>query len=499
MARGQHSMYSRILFLLSVAFSLSASAVSIHVGSKANIENIILGEMATLIAEETVDASDHKAGLGGTQVVWKSLLRGDIDVYAEYTGTITQELLPDAHSSMDEVTSQLKAKGILMLPALGFNNTYALGITSELAKKYHLAKITDLLAHPELRFGFSHEFMDRHEGWPALKRVYGLPQQDVRGFEHEVTYLGLANREIDVTDLYSTDAEIKYYNLVTLIDDRELFPKYNALYLYRADLETKAPQFVAKLKELSGKIGDAQMTELNAHVKLDKKRERNVAEAFLVQNGILKRTHQTPTNQSSIWLYTKQHLSLVCISLFFTILVAVPMGVLASLRPAFGEVILALTGVVQTIPSLALLVFMIPFLGIGPKPALVALFLYGLLPILRSTYTGLRQIPPNLLESAEALGLPRWVRLWRVELPLASRSILSGIKTSAVINVGTATLGAIIGAGGYGEPILMGIRKDDMNLILQGAIPAAVLAILVQMLFQYSERFLIPKGLVATS
>ena len=145
--------------------------------------------------------------------------------------------------------------------------------------------------------------------------------------------------------------------------------------------------------------------------------------------------------------------------------------------------------------SLALFVFMIPLLGIGGPPAVVALFLYSLLPIIRNTYAGLKDIPPAIVESAQALGLPSRARLHIVEIPLATRAILAGIKTSAVINVGTATLSALIGAGGYGQPILTGIRLDDIGLILQGAIPAAVLALLAQGLFELVERGLLPKGL----
>ena len=178
------------------------------------------------------------------------------------------------------------------------------------------------------------------------------------------------------------------------------------------------------------------------------------------------------------------------------IVVAIPLGVVAARRPRLGSGILAVAGVIQTIPSLALLVFLIPWLGLGAEPALVALFLYSLLPIIRNTATGLRDIPPSLRESAEALGLPPMARLVQIELPMASRSILAGIKTAAVINVGTATIGALIGAGGFGQPILTGIRRDDLAMILQeGAIPAALLALTVQGAFDLAERFLVPRGL----
>ena len=153
------------------------------------------------------------------------------------------------------------------------------------------------------------------------------------------------------------------------------------------------------------------------------------------------------------------------------------------------------TGVIQTIPSLALLVFMIPLFGLGARPAIMALFLYSLLPIVRNTYTGLHDIPTGIRESAAALGLPSGATLRLVDLPMASRAILAGIKISAVINVGTATLGALIGAVCYGQPILTGIRLNDTGLILQGAVPAAVLALMVQGLFDLVERVLVPKGL----
>lgn len=480
--------------VLLLLWTLTSGAVT--VSSKINNESNILGEMAVAMGESVGVRANHRAGLGATRIVWKALLRGDIDLYAEYTGTLIHELFPDKQiNNLSDLRRELSALGLALQEPLGFNNTYAMGMKRDTAEKLGLRKISDLEKHPELKFGFSHEFMNRQEGWPALKRKYQLPQTDVRGMEHEVTYLGVASGAIDVTDLYSTDAEVAYHDLVALEDDRKLFPTYYAAFLYRKELERTHPAFLTALSVLSGQISDKDMTAMNAEVKLHKKKEREVARSFLMKRGFLAEQKASSFTQSSLWGYTVQHLKLVSISLWLTILVAVPLGVLASLKPSVGEVILTLTGIIQTIPALALLVFMIPFLGIGARPALVALFLYGLLPILRNTYTGLRDIPHNLLESADALGLPRWVRLIKIELPLASRAILAGIKTSAVINVGTATLGAIIGAGGFGEPILMGIRRDDVPMILEGAVPAALMAIVVQALFEMCERYLIPKGL----
>src|SRR3569623_985164 len=174
---------------------------------------------------------------------------------------------------------------------------------------------------------------------------------------------------------------------------------------------------------------------------------------------------------------------------------AVPLGILAARWRRLGQGLLAVVGIVQTIPSLALLVFMIPLLGSGPAPALVALFLYSLLPIVRNTHAGLCGISPALRESAAALGVPRGAMLHRIELPLASPLILAGIKSAAIINVGTATLGALVGAGGLGEPIFTGIRLDDLALIMEGAVPASALARLVQGLFELIERLVVPLGL----
>jgi osmoprotectant transport system permease protein len=280
-----------------------------------------------------------------------------------------------------------------------------------------------------------------------------------------------------------------------LTDDLRHFPAYDAVYLYRADLAARAPAAAAALLRLEGRIGQAAMAAMNAEVKLKGMAETKVAARFLAKTLGLDVTAPVEGFFARLWRHTVEHLSLVAISLTAAIILSIPLGVIAAGRRKLGQVILGIVGVIQTIPSLALLVFMIPLLGIGGPPAIVALFLYSLLPIVRSTYTGLRDIPLPLRTSAQALGLTPMARLRLVELPMASRAILSGVKTSAVINIGTATLGALIGAGGYGQPILTGIRLDDVNLILEGAVPAALLALIVQGMFELAERLFVPKGL----
>ncbi len=302
-----------------------------------------------------------------------------------------------------------------------------------------------------------------------------------------------------MTELYTTDAEIDYYRLRALDDDLGYFPQYEAVLLYRADLDREAPAAVAAFLRLEGAIDEAAMVAMNARVKLDGDSEARVAADFLGERLGLAVAVEEDTLLRRLLRHSAEHVALVGTSLAAAVLCAVPLGILAARRPRLGQVVLGVVGVAQTIPALALLVFMIPLLGIGAGPALVALFLYSLLPIVRNTHAGLTGIPLTLRESAEALGLPPGARLRLVEAPLALPAILAGIKTAAVINVGAATLGALIGAGGYGQPILTGIRLDDVGLILEGAVPAALLALAVQALFEWAERAVVPKGLLVST
>ena len=237
------------------------------------------------------------------------------------------------------------------------------------------------------------------------------------------------------------------------------------------------------------------MIKMNSDVKIKGISESNVASQYLKSALSIKTNPVQVSVFSRFSKNTLDHLVLVFISLTFAIIIAIPLGIISYKYEKIGKFILGVVGIIQTIPSIALLVFMIPLLGIGLAPAIVALFLYSLLPIVRNTYSGLKDVPVQIKESAVAIGLPSTARLTLIEIPIASRSILSGIKTSAVINVGTATLAALIGAGGYGQPIFTGIRLDNMGLILEGAVPAALLALLVQWLFGLLEKVFVPKGL----
>jgi osmoprotectant transport system permease protein len=492
------------LVLLLTPVPVPAAPPQVTVGSKNFTESVILGEIIAHLVRNGGGEAVHRAELGGTQILWKALLAGEIDVYAEYTGTISQEILAGQPLRDDESFRKALSKyGVRMSAPLGFNDSYALGMKEENAAKLKISSISDLKDHPELKIGLSDEFMERRDGWPGLQTRYQLnPHQSVDGMDHNLAYRGLDGRSIDVTDLYTTDPEIKYYGLRVLEDDLHYFPQYRAVLLYRAGLPTRAPGVMTALKKLEGLIDNKAMIEINARVQQDRVEEWRVAAEFLNDKLKLEIPIPVETTSDQFWRAvhrflqrTWQHLFLVGVSLTLAIVLALPLGVVAYKRPAIGEGILGVVGIIQTIPSMAVLVFMIPLLGLGGGPAIVALFLYSLLPIVRNTYTGLRDIPPSLHESALVLGLPPAARLRLVELPMASRSILAGIKTAAVINVGTATIGALIGAGGYGQPILTGIRLNNISLILQGAIPAAVLALLVQGLFELAERTLVSRGL----
>ena len=483
-----------LLGLLSALSILSPclAAEPIVVGSKKFTESYVLGEIAKRAIENAGFQIDFRPGMGGTIIVWEALRTNRITLYPDYTGTIVEEILKRPELKSEEaIRNALAPFGVGITRDLGFNNTWALVMRRASAEAAHIRTISDLRAHPELRFGLTHEFLDRRDGWPPLAQRYQLVPHDVRGIDHALGYEALAKGEIDVKDAYSTDAKIAQNDLVTLADDLEFFPQYKAVFLYRLDAPGKA---IAALRTLEGTLDEQRMRRLNAEAEQTKDYARAATLYFGNAEGTARTGEAFPRK---LMRWTLRHLELAGISLLLSIVVGIPLGIIASRGGWIGHAILAVTSTVQTIPSLALLALLIPvpFFGISPRTAIAALFLYGLLPIVRNTATGLQDIAQPIRESAIALGLEPSARLWKIYLPIASRSILGGIKTSAVINIGTATLAALIGAGGLGEPILSGLNLNDHATILQGAIPAAVLALLVQWSFELFDRLLIPKGL----
>ena len=484
------------VFLVACVATNAASAQEVRIGSKAFTESVILGEMIAHLARDQGANVRHHKQLGGTRVLWDALLAGEIDIYPEYTGTLTNEIFSNKSlNNEDQLREELHRLGLEMTETIGFNNTYAIGMLDARATTLGVTKISDLRKHPELSFGFGNEFMERGDGWPSLRAHYQLPHTDVVGLDHDLAYRGLKAGDIDAMDVYTTDAAIAFYRLRVLEDDLRHFPVYNAVLVYRDEWGKKAPTIVRAIDRLEGSITEKEMVRVNSRVKLEGLNESDAAAEFISEHFDIVSKTQKINWLESLLKNTYEHLKLVGISLSAALVVALPLGIISARRRNIGQIILSIVGIIQTIPSLALFVFMIPLVGIGGPPAILALFLYSLLPIVRNTHAGLTGIPADIIESGRAIGLPSRARLRLIEIPLASATILAGIKTSAVINVGTATLGALIGAGGYGQPILTGIRLDNIGLILSGAVPAAVLALLVQGAFEAAEKSIVPKGL----
>ncbi len=482
-----------LLLLFCIACGSFAASEPLKIGSKRFTESYVLGEVLLQAAGHAV----HRPGLGNTGILHAALLSGAIDVYPEYTGTIVREILKqEGNPSLQQIDAALAAQGLSVSIPLGFNNTYAVGVPRSLAMKLGLRTIGDLAAHTKLRVGVSHEFLGRKDGWPGLARTYGLERFRPTGLDHGLAYEALASGRVDVIDVYSTDAKIARYDIQVLADDRGYFPRYDAVLLHRRDAPQRHAEQWAGLSKLQGRIDAASMLRMNAAAEIDGRSFKDAAR-------LLDAAATAPQPASTSFLgvlfdehflrLTIQHLVLVFGSVAASMVVGIPLGVAAASYRRFEKTIFAIVGVLQTIPSLALLAFLVAAIGaIGILPAAIALFLYGLLPIVRNTHAGLIGVGKGIRQAAAALGLSTRDRLRYVELPVAAPAILAGIKISAVINVGTATIAAFVGAGGYGERIATGLALNDSTMLLAGAIPAAALALVTQSLLDLVERRLSP-------
>ncbi|HEY8252900.1 MAG TPA: glycine betaine ABC transporter substrate-binding protein [Burkholderiales bacterium] len=472
--------------MLAAVIACAAQAQTFTVGSKRFTESYILGE----ILSQTAGAA-HKPGLGNTAILLEALKAGAIDLYPEYTGTIAREILKsEERLDLAALNQRLKSLGLAASVPLGFSNSYALGMRRKDAERLGIKKASDLAGHPQLRFGLSHEFLGRRDGWPGLQSAYGLPHKP-RGLDHGIAYEALAAGEIDVMDLYTTDAKIERYAIVALADDRAFFPAYDAVLLYRADIPQRFPAAFDELRKLEKRIDEQTMVRLNARAELDKVAFADVAREYLGAKIESTKGFWAAMFAPDFGRLLAEHLWLVFASLAIAVLVGVPLGLIAAKYGWVAQPVLLFTGVLQTIPSLALLAFLIPVTGtIGVWPALIALFLYALLPITRNTHAGIAGVPRGLVQAGTALGLRSRQILLKVEMPIAMPVIMAGVKTSAVISVGTATIAAFIGAGGFGERISQGLALNDHAVLLAGALPAAALALAVHAAFEIAERSL---------
>ena len=487
--------------LLLTALTAAAGDV-LHVGSKRFTESYILGEVITRAAQRAGGIrAAHKPGLGNTAILFAALKSGAIDVYPDYTGTIALELLGlPGVPGLDELNRQLAPHGLAAGVLLGFSNGYALAMDEAQAARRDIRRISDLQRFGDARLGLSPEFLNRRDGWPALRDAYRLHALPVRGLEHGLAYAALTQGQVDIIDIYTTDPQIARLGLRVLEDDQRYFPDYGAVLVYRADLPQRHPRAWAEIVKLQGNITAAAMLRMNAAVELERRSFAAVAEEWLqgrraVAMAAAPRSLGSTLFGTDLLRLTLEHLLLVCVSLLLSVLAGVPLGVLAQRVPRAGYWVLAAAGVLQTIPSLALLAFLIAALDrIGAVPAILALFLYALLPVIRNTEAALAGVGRGMRDAGRALGLTGRQLLRLIELPLALPGVLAGIKTAAVINVGTATIAAFIGAGGYGERIVAGLAVNDHTLLLAGAIPAAALAILIEWGFWLLERRLVRRG-----
>lgn len=513
-----------LLILLLIA-TASARGDSITIGSKTFTESRLLAEiMAQAIENETDLSVERRLGLGGTMICFSALQEGALDLYAEYTGTGLVAILDESPTgdpmrTMHHVRRVFADRyDLTWLAPFGFNNTYALAMRAEQAAALDVTRISDLHEHPDLRVGFGHEFINRPDGWPGLSAAYAyaLDLPDIRAIEHGLAYPAIASGQLDLIDVYNTDGKLAELDLRVLRDDRSFFPAYHAAPLVRSETLTRHPEIGPVLDDLAFTLPDDRMRQLNAEVESRGRDVADVAAEFLrlrdagqlddidARAGTVRAASTAPrargffplmASRASVTAHlTWEHLQLTGLSVLLACAVGIPLGIGIIHWSRLAPPVLWATGVIQTVPSLALLAFMIPLLGLGFPAAIAALFLYALLPIVRNTYTGIKGVDADLLEAACGMGLTRWQVLRIVQFPLATTTIMAGVRTSTVIGVGVATLAAFVGAGGLGEPILTGLQLNDVNLILTGALPAALLAIAVDLSLGGLERLVAPRG-----
>ena len=513
---GAMGAFTTIALFAGAAGAQGGRVPPVVVASKPFGESFVLAEMFAQLLEARGHSVTRRPGMGATEVAFTALRTNAIDVYPEYTGTGLLAVLhaspeKDPAAVFDRVSRDFRNRfGVRWLPPLGFENTYAIAVRRETASKLKLQSLSDLARESSrLRAGLTADFIGREDGLPGIQRAYGIRFLEVRPLSQAVKYEALAGSAVDVIDGYSTDGLIDRYNLVVLEDDRRFFPPYEAAAIVSPRLQRDDPAAVAILTELSGRIDVAMMRKLNRRVEVAHEPVEAVAASALSSLGLTGSGNKTVTRdearislgqfmwerRASLFSALLRHLLLVVIAVVGGIIVAVPLALwLEQTSRGAGPVINAI-GVLQTIPGIALLAFMVPLLGVGFKPALIALWLYSLYPIVRTTYTGVRDADPHAVSAARALGMtPRQI-LRHIRLPLAAPAVMAGIRTAAVIAVGTATLAAFIGAGGLGEPIATGLALADTRLILSGALPAAALALLVDLLLARVERATTPAPL----
>jgi osmoprotectant transport system permease protein len=491
------------------------------VASKPFGESYVLAELFAQLLEARGHRVVRRPGLGATQVAYAAVRAGAVDVYPEYTGTVLRAVLGDSAPARDArdafarvARRSLARDGVRWLPPLGFENRFALAVGAGTARRLGLRTVSDLArAAPALRGAFSSDFLGRADGLPGLARAYALRLGSARPLAPAVKYRALLAGEVDVIDAYSTDGLVARYGLVVLDDDRRFFPPYEAAPLAAAAFVRDAPAAALALTELAGRLDEATVRRLNRRQEVDGEPAAAVAADALRSLGLAGAAPRPAgaapnagagrggvaaylwAERGAVAARAGRHLALTLAALLAACAVGVPLGLWLERRPRAADLVVRGTGVLQTVPGIALLAFMVPLFGVGALPAFVALFAYGLYPVVRATYAGVRDAAPGAVAAAHALGMTPGQVLRQVRLPLAAPAVMGGVRTAAVLGVGTATLAAFVGAGGLGETIASGLALADARLVLAGAVPAALLAVAVDLALAAVERAVRPRGL----
>ncbi len=513
----RHSLcFAALVFFTLLPLPAFSQGDRIIVGSKNFMENKLLAEIFAQLIEARTDLSvERRLGLAGTQVCFEALRTGAIDLYPEYTGTglvsiLQQPPTGDSRTALNTVRSEfLKRWDLWWLNPLGFDNSYALAVPRSQTAGTPLRTISDLAAiASSLTAGFGYEFINRPDGLPGLQSRYGLSFQSVQAMQQTLKYQAAAAGEIDALDVYTTDGRLAEYDFVVLEDDQQFFPPYEASGLIRGATLAQHPELGGVLGLLTNAFDAETMRQLNYRL------QEGGEPVEVVAHDALSALHlfvteaaktQPVSHQKGLSAYmwskrtdlagrTVEHLALAGLALGLGILLAVPLGLLLERHPAIAEPVIRGVGLTQTIPSIALLAFMIPVFGIGMLPAVMALWIYSLFPIVRNTYSGLRDAAPQAVAAARALGMTEWQILQWVRLPLAAPVIMAGVRTAGVITVGTTTLAAFIGAGGLGVPVVAGLQMANTTVILSGALPAAALALIIDGFLGKVETWIRPRG-----
>ncbi len=453
-----------LIISLVLAFSLFAKAAPvIMVGSKPNTESKIIAEMIALALETTGEAQvERKFGLGETPIILEHLKAGKIDIYPEYSGNIGDLLISASwDKTLGKIRGALAGHKIVTSGTLGFNRTSTLAVKKDNTRFKDINTISDLKKLSGFKGGFTYKFLRSGRGLFPLMKDYGITQKKVRKMSKKRMIETINSGEVEIIEMASTDPALLKYNLKTLKDDRGFLPKYLAFMLTKKDFPTKYPASWKILHDvLVGRITEADMARMNAQVELEGKSYSAIAAGFLKKAGV--------NTNFSMWkqIYPKllTHIQLVIIPLLLSTIFGVFLVVMAAKNKVFEKLVTLMNRFYKPIPFLVFLCILIPFLGTGKTPVYMTLFIFGIFPIVKYSF-------------------PNW----------SIHNILSGVKNTAFINVGMATIAAYVGAGGLGDLIISGLSGNDKNMILMGVIPAIILGVLIHLLIELSDKYMSPK------